>query len=128
MTEQRVREIIREELAAGCPPWADDKPAIDRSLRGWVLVTDEDGDQFVRWASADGMAKYKDEMATQSWEGLDDRGWSVEPFPTGYTISDIDAVLNEIFDEEWARNKDDEMLWPGIGHVVTRLRRLKEEA
>jgi hypothetical protein len=25
MTEQRVREIIREELAAGCPPWADDK-------------------------------------------------------------------------------------------------------
>jgi hypothetical protein len=169
MTEQRVREIIREELAAGSPPWADDKrqggqmtkqefdaalnraikatgnstfreslarelgivttPTIDRSLRGWVLVTQKNH-QSVRWANAyglnDRMADNEGFGSSISWELVEDYGWTVEPFPTGYTIADIETVLNEIFDDELARNKDGEKLWPGIARVVTCLHRLKE--
>jgi hypothetical protein len=107
----------------------DPYPTIDRSLRGWVLVTDEGGDQTVRWATEIGLRIWEGYIGSPVvWDSAERNGWTIEPFPTGYTIDDIETVLNEIFDEEWARNKDDEMLWPGIAHVVTRLRRLKEEA
>jgi hypothetical protein len=116
MTEQRVREIIREELAAGCPPWADSdpKPTINRDLRGWVLVTDEDGDEFVRWATWGGVAKYKHDEATQSWEGLDSKGWNVEPFPTGYSEEEVGNIL-----------KDHAYVPTAIHRVLNDLRRLK---
>jgi hypothetical protein len=61
-----------------------------------------------------------------SWDGVERSGWTVEQLPTGYTIADIETVLNEIFDDELARNKDGEKLWPGIARVVTCLRRLEE--
>jgi hypothetical protein len=109
---------------------SDPKPTIDRSLRGWVLVTDEDGDQQVRWADDEGISVLLSDGVGgglfTNWGVVYEKGWTVEQLPTGYTIADIETVLNEIFDEEWARNKNDEMLWPGIAHVVTRLRRLKE--
>jgi hypothetical protein len=104
-----------------------DRP-IDRNLRGWVLVTDYEGDQFVRWATDIGTAEYKGAFENNTWDELKRMGWTVGPFPTGYTIADIETVLNEIFTEEWAKTTDDELLWPGIGHVVTRLRRLRREA
>jgi len=113
MTEQRVREIIKEELAAGCPPWADDKR---RTLRGWVMVTDEDGDQFVRWATWGGVAKYKHAEATQSWEGLESKGWNVKPFPTGYSEEDVRSVLKSRLYHQLK-----------IQTVIEDLRRLKED-
>jgi hypothetical protein len=105
----------------------DPPSTINRSLRGWVMVTDHEGDQSVRWATDTGLGPWRGVLLSElSWDGVERSGWTVEQLPTGYTIADIETVLNEIFDDELARNKDGEKLWPGIARVVTCLRRLEE--
>jgi hypothetical protein len=116
MTEDRVREIIREELAAGCPPWADDKPTINRDLRGWVLVTDAGGRNQVWWASERGVSTRDDCYYVLPWEDIEVRDWKVEPFQTGYSESDISKALSALpMGERYITN------------IIFQLRRLKED-
>jgi hypothetical protein len=119
MTEQRVREIIREELAAGCPPWADEERRINRNLRGWVLVTDGNGEhQTVRWATEDGLRLWKKTtLSAKTWDQVEDIGWTVEPFDQMYTEEVLQRAL-----------RDTGASASTVGNLIYRLRRLRDEA
>jgi hypothetical protein len=92
-------------------------PNIDRSLRGWVLVTDHEGDQSVRWATDTGLGPWRGELLSElSWDGAERSGWTVEPFPTGYSEAEVQHVL-----ERTGASAST------VGNALYHLRRLKED-
>jgi hypothetical protein len=71
----------------------DPKPTIDRSLRGWVMVTTPNGTMHVDWADDEGLSALLSDGVGgglfTSWGNAEKNQLTVEPFPTGYTEDDI---------------------------------------
>jgi hypothetical protein len=66
-------DALLEDDDAGCPPWP--KPRIDRSSRGWVHITDDDGDVFILEARENGV--YDRAFLAWTWDILEEKSWTV---------------------------------------------------
>jgi hypothetical protein len=98
----------------------DPKPTIDRSLRGWVMVTTPNGTMHVDWADDEGLSALLSDGVGgglfTSWGNAEKNQLTVEPFPTGYSEAEVQHVL-----ERTGASAST------VGNALCELRRLKED-
>ena len=85
---------MREYADALDPPYK-----VDRSLRGWVLVVNKQGQKSMMYADANGIGYWSEHGTRFSWEDVELYGWKVtklnvlHPGEVTVHVEDLERVL-----------------------------------